>query len=419
MLLNTGYRARGFAVPVTPCSFSAQGSGRVTSAEFIRTAFHDAATGSVFTGAGGLDASLVFELNNGDNAGAGFASTLTAYVPFLSSRSSMADLIAMGVYTAVRSCGGPVVPIKTGRTDATAAGPPGVPLPQNSLFTFRNQFARIGFSSTEMIAVTACGHTLGGVHAGNFPQIVPPGTAPNDFRRFDTTTSFDEKIASEYIGGTTVDPLVVGPAKASGRDSDARVFASDGNVTMRAMADPATFASTCSTLLQKMIEVVPSGTVLTGPIVPYEVKPNTIQLTLLDGGSEISFTGEIRVRTTVRPASQIASVQLVYKDRSGGGDCGSCSIGTTQKGAAAGFDDSFTVSTSLTLASASECKPADSVTDKLDSFMDSPLACRPTLRSRPLTCSSPWQAELQSCTITMVVDSLFRIQLCSNRLRAA
>ena len=344
-LLNTGYNARGFALRVTPCSFSEQGVGRIASAEWIRTAFHDMATGSVFTGIGGLDASLVFELG-GDNIGAAFETTLTTFAPFLSSRSSMADIIAMGVYTAVRSCGGPVVPIRTGRIDATEAGPQGVPLPQNSLFTFENQFARTGFNTTEMIAVTACGHTLGGVHAVNFPQIVPAGTAPNDYHLFDSTTVFDEKIASEYIDGNATDPLTVGPSKAIGFDSDARVFAADGNVTIKAMSDPTTFASMCATMLQKMVEVVPSGTVLTDPIVPYEIKPNAMQLTLLDGGHEIQFAGEIRVRTTVRTASQIAKVQLVYKDRTGGNNCGSCTISAAEKGTALGFDDSFTVSKS-------------------------------------------------------------------------
>jgi hypothetical protein len=348
MLLNTGYQSRGFADFVTPCSFSAQGNGHIASAEWIRTAFHDMATGNVFLGQGGLDASLVFELG-GDNIGTAFATTLTTYAPYLSSRSSMADIIAMGIYTAVRSCGGPAVPIRTGRIDATAAGPPGVPLPQNSLFTFENQFARTGFNTTEMIAVTACGHTVGGVHAGNFPQIVPPGTVPNDYKLMDSTTVFDERIASEYVSGNSTDPLTVGPSKAAGMDSDAKVFAGDGNVTIKAMADPATFASMCKTMLQKMIEVVPSGTVLTDPIVPYEVKPNALQLTLLKAGNQILFAGEIRVRTTVRPASKIASVKLVYKDRSGGKGCGDCTISTQPKGTAAGFDDSFTVSTSLNI----------------------------------------------------------------------
>src|ERR1700743_353141 len=66
MFLNTGYRSRGFSVPVTPCSFSAQGAGRVAAAEWIRTAFHDMATGNAVQGIGGLDASLVFETDGGD-----------------------------------------------------------------------------------------------------------------------------------------------------------------------------------------------------------------------------------------------------------------------------------------------------------------------------------------------------------------
>ncbi|KAL8664532.1 MAG: hypothetical protein Q9202_002941 [Teloschistes flavicans] len=342
MFLNTGYRARGFATAVTPCSFSAQGPGRIAAAEWIRTAFHDMATGNVFQGTGGLDASLVFELG-GDNIGPAFETTLTTYSPFLTGRSSMSDIIALGIYTAVRSCGGPVVPIKTGRIDATEAGPPGVPLPQNSLFTFQNQFQRTGFDTSQMIAVTACGHTLGGVHSANFPQIVPAGTAPNDYKLMDSTTKFDEKIASEYVSGKSTDPLTVGPAQAAGRASDLRVFSADGNATISTLADPANFTSTCQAMLQKMIEVVPSGTTLTDPIAVYDAKPVALQLTLQPGGSQIQFSGEIRVRTTARPASQIASVQLVYKDRAGGSDCGGCKISATQKGTAAGFDDSFTV----------------------------------------------------------------------------
>ena len=346
MQLNTGYRARGFATAVTPCSFSAQGNGRIAAAEWIRTAFHDMATGNVLTGTGGLDASLVFELG-GDNIGAAFPTTLTTFAPFLTSRSSMADIISLGVYTAVRSCGGPVVPIKAGRLDATAAGPPGVPLPQNSLFTFQQQFLRTGFNTTEMIAVTACGHTLGGVHAEDFPQIVTAGSAPNDFVHFDSTTKFDEKIASEYTAGKSTDPLVVGPSVASGRASDLRVFGADGNVTIAALANPTTFASRCSAMLQKMIEVVPSGTALTDPIAPYDIKPNNLQLTLLAGGTQLLFEGEIRVRTTSRP---IAGLSLIYKDRNGGNGCGNCKIAASLKGTAAGFDDTFSVSIHLLLA---------------------------------------------------------------------
>ncbi|KAL8784983.1 MAG: hypothetical protein Q9213_003644 [Squamulea squamosa] len=340
MMLNTGYRARGFANAVTPCS-AGTGPGRVTAAEFVRTAFHDMATGNVYLGTGGVDASIVFELSNGggDNIGQAFPTSLTYFAPFFSGRASMADIIAMGMYTAVRSCGGPVIPVKTGRVDATEAGPPGVPLPQNSLFTFQNQFLRTGFDSTQMIQVVACGHTLGGVHAENFPQIVPAGSAPNDVKQFDNTAKFDNKIATDYVSGNSTDPLVVGPSQAAKRASDLLVFNSDDNATITTMTDPTYFSNTCKVLLQKMIDVVPAGVTLTDPIVPYDVKPVALQLTLQSGGSEIQFAGEIRIRTTTRPASQISGVQVVYKDRTGGG---SSRISATQKGTAAGFDDSFT-----------------------------------------------------------------------------
>jgi hypothetical protein len=359
MLLNTGEQARGFAVAVTPCSFSAQGNGRIAAAEWLRTAFHDMATGNVLTGKGGVDASIVFETGGiaTEDIGPAFNTTLATFTPFLTSRSSMADLIALGVYTAVRSCGGPVVPIRAGRIDAEVAAPPGVPLPQNSLDTFLGQFARVGFNATEMIAVVLCGHTLGGVHAADFPRIVIPGTVPNDFQHFDTTAAtFDERIATEYISGTTEDPMVVGESTSTGLNADGRIFASDGNVTVTAMSDPETFSSVCTTMLQKMIEVVPSNTVLTDVIIPYDVKPSAIQLTLLDGGSYLSFTGQIRVRTTVVPASQIASVQLVYKDRNGGNACGSCIINANFEGNAAGFDDTFAVSPLLILVSTVELR---------------------------------------------------------------
>ncbi|KAF4312071.1 putative wsc domain containing protein [Botryosphaeria dothidea] len=339
MVLNTGYRARDFAVPVTPCGFSPEGAGRVQAAEWIRTAFHDMAGGSVYTGIGGLDASIAYETRSLENVGPAFNTTLATYAPYFTSKSSMADLIALGVYTAVRSCGGPVVPIRTGRVDATAAGPQGVPLPQNSLGTFQNQFLRTGFNSTEMIQVVACGHTLGGVHSANNPEIVPVGTTEDEVVKFDTTDAFDNKVVTEYLSNTTKNALVVGPSTSNGRNSDARVFASDKNVTVRALADPGTFNSVCARMMQKMIEVVPSGVVLTDPISIYDVKPSGLQLTLLGGGESIKLTGHIRVRTTERAASQIESVELVYKDRDGVES--SATLSTESSGSASGFDDSF------------------------------------------------------------------------------
>lgn len=338
MFLNSGYRARGFAAPVTPCSKGVS-AGRITAAEWLRTIFHEAINGNVYDGKGGVDGSMQFELGNSENAGNFAPSTIGMFAPFLSSRLSLADIEAVGLYAAVRSCGGPAIPVRGGRVDAAAAGLSGfVPQPQNSAGIFANQFARLGLDTVGMIQIVACGHTIGGVHASENPDIINAGTFPNDFATMDTTPStFDNAIATEYVAGTTNDPLVVGKSITTSRNSDTKVFAADRNVTIRTLQDATAFASACKTVFQKMIEVVPSSVTLTDPITPYTVKPYDLQLTLLGGGTNIKFTGDIRIRTST--LTNVALVQLVYKDRTG--TAMSTPINTTPSGTASGFDDTF------------------------------------------------------------------------------
>ncbi|RMZ83074.1 hypothetical protein DV738_g1286, partial [Chaetothyriales sp. CBS 135597] len=340
IFLHTGYRAREFAAPVTPCSVG--GASRRIAAEWLRTSFHDMATANVFQGTGGIDASLVYELNNGENVGTGFDTALATFEPYMSVRASLADLIAIGTYTSVRSCGGRPIPIRPGRIDATRAGALGVPQPQNAISIFRNQFSRMGFNSTEMIMLVACGHSLGGVHAENNPLIVAPDTVPNDYALFDSTNStFDEKIATEYLDGSTTNPLVRGLSVRYSRNSDFVVFSSDRNATISQLANPEYFQATCQSVLQRMIEIVPANVTLgADPIEPYEARPYGLQLYLTDdSGSSLTFSGDIRIRTTSRSPS---SVTVIYTDRNGESSCGtSCSISTTYAGAANGFDDSF------------------------------------------------------------------------------
>lgn len=331
-MLNAGHRARGFANAVTPCT-KETGPGRLAAAEWIRTAFHDMATGNTFTGVGGLDASIAFEITSSENVGPAFATTLNVYVPFFSSRLSLSDVIAAGVYTATRSCGGPNIPVRGGRIDATRAGAQGVPLPQNAAGTFRNQFLRMGYSSTEMIQFVACGHTLGSTHSENFPDIVPTGKSDLDT----TPAAFDNAGPLEYVAGITKNRLAFPPPNK--KNADWVVYSSDGNATIRAMTNAGTFQSVCRTMFQKMIDVVPSGVVLSDVVTPYEIKPYDLQLTLADGGSSVQFTGEIRVRTTQRSKGSITGVQLVYKDRIGASS--STPIMTTPSGEATGFDDTF------------------------------------------------------------------------------
>ncbi|KAK2066499.1 hypothetical protein P8C59_000311 [Phyllachora maydis] len=257
----------------------------------------------------------------------------------------MADLLAAAVYASVRSCGGPIIPLRTGRIDATAAGPVGVPQPENSRRTFINQFDRMGFSIPDMIQMVACGHTIGRVHSTTFPHLVPSST-PDGEQAFDSTDAvFDNKIVTDYVSGNTTDPLVVGPSIAVGQNADLKVFNADRNATITAMTDARAFATSCQAILQRMIEVVPSSVSLSSStLVSYMVKPVGMQLTLNKDASTLALSGWIRVKTTKLPMDQISSLTLDWLDRNGGKDCGKighCSVTATVQGAATGLDDSF------------------------------------------------------------------------------
>ncbi|KFH47339.1 L-ascorbate peroxidase-like protein [Hapsidospora chrysogenum ATCC 11550] len=344
MFQLASFRARKFADTVSPCGNEASGPGRLNAAEWLRTAFHDMSTASLYFRAGGLDASLQYELTNGENKGPGLSATIEFMARYLSRKSSLADLIALGVYMSVRSCGGPAVPIRAGRKDATTKGSSGVPQPENSPMMFEQQFDRMGFNVEEMIQLTACGHSIGGVHSEQFPDIVPSGTGRNGQIELDSSAAvFDNRVVTEYLNGSTKNPLVVGPAVKINKHSDFKVFNSDGNATVKALTDPQTFQDVCRKVLQKMVEVVPPGVALTEPITPYDVKPVNLQLTLTGGGRVLRFTGYIRVRTTMIHEHSIESVTIAYKNRDGESNCGSggCTITTTVQGVGQGFDDTF------------------------------------------------------------------------------
>lgn len=334
LFLTTGYRSRDLASLVTPC-LKGLSTSRVTAAEWIRTAFHDSISGNIYTGVGGLDGSIAWEVNTLENEGVFADDSVAAWAHYVSDLTSLSDVIAAATYASTRSCSNISLAVRGGRVDATQAGPVGfVPQPQNAVGIFRNQFARMGLDDKGMIQIIACGHSIGGVHGADHPEITDSSIAT-----FDTTPNvLDNAVAVEYVSGTTKDPLVVGKSVANKRNSDFNVFSqTDKNVTIKALAaDPALFASACKSTFEKMIDLVPTGVKLSDPIVPYEIKPYGLQLTLLDGGSRIRFTGDIRVRTTLKRVSQ---VQLAYTDRNG--NSVQTLIGTTAKGLAGGFDDSF------------------------------------------------------------------------------
>jgi len=163
----------------------------------------------------------------------------------------------------------------------------------------------------------------------------------NDYSLFVPTFNFDTSIATRYINGPTTDPLAVGISVKNTRNADFVVFNSDKNVTVKGLTDATAFKTQCSSILQRMIETVDPAYTLSSVIAPYAVKPMGLQLTLLSGGTLLRFAGDLRVRTTTRSASQIASVQIQYSDRNGVSV--STPIMAGVGGTAAGFDDSFSV----------------------------------------------------------------------------
>jgi hypothetical protein len=170
-----GFNALNFAGVIQDCQFSPS-----DAAKWIRTAFHDMATADVKAGTGGIDASIGFELDRGENLGKGLTDTINDFAPNIEVGVSMADMIALGASYAFMICSGTndrkpgIMPFRSGRVDATRAGPPGVPEPQQNITTHKQMFARQGFNTTEMIGLVACGHSIGGIHQHEFPQISKP-----------------------------------------------------------------------------------------------------------------------------------------------------------------------------------------------------------------------------------------------------
>ncbi|KAJ2927594.1 hypothetical protein H1R20_g9501, partial [Candolleomyces eurysporus] len=121
-------------------------------------------------------------------------------------------------------------------------------------------FQRQGFSPEDMIGLIACGHTIGGVRSSDHPDIVPPGTDPEvpNFELFDSTPrQFDSAVVTEFLEGKSVNALVTTPNVTL--QADRRIFESDGGATMRRLADPQVFNSTCGSLLERMLDLVPAG----------------------------------------------------------------------------------------------------------------------------------------------------------------
>ncbi|KAJ6470528.1 heme peroxidase [Mycena sanguinolenta] len=278
------------------------------SAQWLRIAYHDAASHDSIAGTGGLDASIMFELDRPQNIGRGMIESLQEFEPFGNQYVGMADLIAMGAINAVIGCGGPVIPFRGGRVDATEAGPETVPEPQQDLVSHTAAFARMGFNATEMISLVACGHSLGGVRQVDFPLIVTEDV-PTGVQNFSSTIGFNNTVVLEYLDSTTQNVLVVGSNVTT--RSDMRIFSSDGNVTMQSLASPNTFNQVCVDLIERMINLVPSIVTLTDPIEPIDFK--VFDTVLYPVGGSLPFLAKLRVIDS----DLNRTVTMFWKERTG------------------------------------------------------------------------------------------------------
>lgn len=297
-------------------------------AEWLRFAFHDMATHNVDDGTGGLDGSIVYELGRTENFGSGFNQTLGDFENFPNKYLSRADIIAVGAVHSVASCGGPIIPFRGGRIDTFSPGGTGTPEPQHDTETFIEQFRKQGFSQSEMIKLVACGHTMGGVRSAEFPELVPPGEGDAlVIQGFDSTPSFDHQVVTEYLDDTTPNVLVTTSNQTMA--SDLRVFASDGNSTMRSISSAEAFQTECRDVLGRMLDVVPRGVTLTDEITMLPAKVKNAQIVIERG--QLVFKSTFRVaETTSTTVSKDRVVTMFWCDRYGSNkDCTSGSRSST------------------------------------------------------------------------------------------
>jgi L-ascorbate peroxidase len=148
----------------------------------LRLAFHDAGTFDERTGTGGAHGAvhLPEELQRGDNTGWGHACIeLLAEAKASYPSLSWADLVALGGAAAVQRCGGPVMHIGLGRTDATVPAPPHrLPGGYEGAGLLKAIFARMGLGARELVALSGA-HTLG--HTQRRPFTLNPWVFSNSY----------------------------------------------------------------------------------------------------------------------------------------------------------------------------------------------------------------------------------------------
>ncbi|XP_073111139.1 putative L-ascorbate peroxidase 6 isoform X8 [Elaeis guineensis] len=95
---------------------------KTKAAGILRMAFHDAGTFDVNENSGGMNGSIIYELDRPENAGLGKSLKILQKVKKeidQIQQVSWADLIAVAGAVAILLCGGPEIPVRLGRLDAS------------------------------------------------------------------------------------------------------------------------------------------------------------------------------------------------------------------------------------------------------------------------------------------------------------
>ncbi|BBG95513.1 ascorbate peroxidase 6 [Prunus dulcis] len=121
------------------------------AAGVLRLVFHDAGTFQVDENSGGMNGSVIYELDRPENKEKAKSEVDTV----------QPDMISVAGAEAVSICGGPTIQVSLGRLDSKEPDPEGK-LPAESLdaFALRQSFQTKGFSTQELVALSGA-HTIG------------------------------------------------------------------------------------------------------------------------------------------------------------------------------------------------------------------------------------------------------------------
>lgn len=159
------------------------------------------------------------------------------------------------------------------------------------------------------------------VHAGGFPEVLEQtlitSNNTNGASNFDSSRAvFDPLVVREYIDNTGARGGALVTSYNETNRSDLRLYASDGNKTMLDLyAQGDGFQDTCVTLLERMLNTVPSSVQLQPAITPALIKPVNVTWDVTSE-NQMVLSGRIRVSARCNSGNRrdklLRSSQLLY-----------------------------------------------------------------------------------------------------------